>query len=228
MIISDVLPNTMRKRRRNDFENKSEAFNLQVNDANSTVKATSGCSQIKDAHQCQDDANCNCFWEDRPQIIGHMAPIALLYPGYGVFQDIIKGRYPVPEELRCSYEEIECMIDVFATAMRAYYPSELERQKNIGPILNQLLSLCHGNYSYIESKPIGTMSSDNPLNTTEIAIEYRNEIGVGHSLPDRQVLSYMAHAHRKAIKSHPSIYRGFRVPTLGIIVIGAEVYINDI
>ncbi|TFK18037.1 hypothetical protein FA15DRAFT_731608 [Coprinopsis marcescibilis] len=160
--------------------------------------------------------------DDRPSPDVDVAPIALLYHGFGHFEDIITCREAI------NIEQCRSSVDAFAEAMSCFYPTENDRRDAALPHLNGIFSAHVGaTIPSVHPAFIGTAGSDGhsvgrhgqPLNVIEI----KNEQAGIQALPQIEAAAYVGRLHNSMMPAARVLLEQWRMPCLGITIIGHEV-----
>jgi len=160
--------------------------------------------------------------DDRPAP-DSIPPVALLYDGFGSFMDVF-GRQGDICHLDGKRRNLEMAVDSFAEKMADIYDDEeADRMEEGLRALNQILSLrCSGNKLMATS--IGTVRSEGhyngPHDAASCVVEFNDEIVDIGSIPTVKLVGYAAHSHRHAMELHPEVFRCWRVPCLGLTIVG--------
>ncbi|RXW24601.1 hypothetical protein EST38_g1201 [Candolleomyces aberdarensis] len=159
--------------------------------------------------------------DDRPSPDADIAPIALLYHGFGHFEDIIACRKAT------DIEQFKPAVDKFAEAMSRFYLFEDERRDAGLPLLNIILAIRGGAATpLLSAAAIGSVRSgahsvgrhDGPITV----VEFKNELnGIG-ALPHVEAVANAAHLHAR-IDGWRHLFQEWRIPYLGITIIDHEV-----
>jgi hypothetical protein len=160
--------------------------------------------------------------DDRP-VQDLVPPGSLLYDGFGHFLDIFRCREDL-HDLTPERRSLELAVDSLAEAMASFYGTEDERRTAGIQGLNEILSLENLSQLYPASVDASSIKSDGhyngPHNAISCIVEFKKELVNIKSIPLVELLGYVAHSHAEAWKRHPDLYLGWRVPCLGITVVG--------
>lgn len=158
--------------------------------------------------------------DDRPAP-DSIPPVALLYGGFGSFVDAFGRRGDICH-LDGKRRNLEMAVDSFAEKMADIYDDEAHRMEEGLRALNQILSLRSGNK--LMAAPIGTVRSgghyNGPHDAASCVVEFNDELVDISSIPTVKLVGYVAHSHRHAMELHPEIFRCWRVPCLGLSIVG--------
>lgn len=157
-------------------------------------------------------------FDDRPSD-PDIAPIALLYHGFGHFQDIISHREAV------NTKRWRSGVDRFAEAMSCYYSREDERRDAALSELNSIFSAHVGAIiPSFHAASIGPVRSDGhsvgrhsqPLHV----IEVKNELTGIQSLPHIEAVAYIGRLHNSMASEAKCLLEQRRMPCLGMTIVG--------
>ncbi|TEB27973.1 hypothetical protein FA13DRAFT_1736172 [Coprinellus micaceus] len=159
--------------------------------------------------------------DDRPSPDADIAPLGLLYHGFGRFEDVIA----CPKATLV--EQFTPAVDKFADAMSSFYPSEDGRRTAGLPLLNAIFAIRAEKTipllfaAAIRSGRLDGHSVDRHgmVNTV---VEFKNELAEISSIPHVEAVAYVAHAHTR-VDGAKHLFEGWRVPCLGITIVGFEV-----
>jgi len=159
--------------------------------------------------------------DDRPDS-DLIPPVSLLYEGFGDFLDTFCGRQ---ERHHLSQEELSLKraVNRFAEQMTRIYPDEDSRRTDGLLALNNILSL-RGSNNKLMAASIGSVRSDGhfdgPLGSAACVVQFKNELCGSGGIPIVELTSYVAHSHKSAMKNFEEVFRSWRVPCLGLTVVG--------
>ncbi|KAF8333626.1 uncharacterized protein EI90DRAFT_3015465 [Cantharellus anzutake] len=159
--------------------------------------------------------------DDRPTL-DSIPPVSLLYHGFGRFWDLFSS---YPALLNKDLQNIELAVDSFAEKMTELYPDEAMRKIEGLRTLNGILSL--RNRPKLMGADIDGSRTDGhyngPHNAASCVVEFKNELSEAITLmPVVRLASYVAHSHKVAMEhsSGEALFKGWRVPCLGLTVVG--------
>ena len=120
--------------------------------------------------------------------------------------------------------KVKLAVNTFAEAMTAFFKTENERRTKGLNALNAILSL-DGHHELaaacVDSSRICTDGHFNgPHEAISCIVEFKNELVDINSIPLVELVGYVAHSHAQSIQSHRKLYMGWRVPSLGLTVVG--------
>lgn len=160
--------------------------------------------------------------DDRPAQ-DPVPPASLLYEGFGSFLDIFRCRgdiYDLTRERR----KLELAVNTFAEAMTTFFGTENERGTRGLNALNAILSLHRHQERTAVCVDSSRICTDGHLNEPHEAIscivEFKNELVDVSSIPLVELVSCVAHSRAQSIQSRKEPYMGWRVPCLGLTVVG--------
>jgi hypothetical protein len=159
--------------------------------------------------------------DDRP-VQDMVPPASLLYDGFGHFLDIFRRREDL-HDLTPKQRKLESAVDSFAEEMTTFHQTEDERKTAGVRALNVILSLeSHNRLSpaSVDSSCISNGHYNGPHDAISCIVEIKNELVDISSIPLVELTSFVAHSHAQAMKCHQALYLGWRVPCLGITVVG--------
>jgi hypothetical protein len=155
--------------------------------------------------------------DDRPSPDADIAPIALLYHGFGRFEDVIA----CPKATLV--EQFKPAVDKFAEAMSRFYPEDQRRDAGL-PLLNAIFAIrAEKMIPSLSAAAIGSVRSNGHSvdrhGMVNTVVELKNELAGISSIPHVEVVAYAAHAHAR-IDGTQRLLEGWRVPCLGITIVG--------
>ena len=167
--------------------------------------------------------------DNRPSVDQFIPPISLLYDGFGIFEDVRQG-VPVPGQDKILERELWNNVGAFMEEMAKFHGSEAEQQSAVIDHLHEILH-AHKNPEavggLISASKIGSRQiiSDGHLNGAHKAMvfcfECKNELSNIPCEPSTELVSYIASSFREQFNGeHQSLFRGWRVPALGMTQIG--------
>ena len=182
--------------------------------------------------------------DDRPKR-DLVPPPPLLYEGFGHFLDTFRRRDEVPKQSKWR-RALEIAVNYFAEDMTAIYKTGDARKKIGLTGLNEILSLefdemdleggsegipCRLDDSgpgYYTLEAASVDSSDahsdghcnGPHGAISCIVSFKNELVDVHSMPLVELTTLVARSHAQSMKSHKELYEGWRVPCLGLTIVG--------
>jgi hypothetical protein len=177
--------------------------------------------KLREYRQLQNDPDTKIL-DDRP-LPDSVPPASLLYHGFGHFLDIFRGHEDVshPPQWR---RNLELAVDWFAEEMTIIHDNEDERKYRGLRALNTILDL--DGRKELTAATIGPsrVCSDGHYNGRHDAVacvvEFKNELVDISSIPVVELTSYVAHSHAQSLKRFKKLYRCWRVPCLGMTIVG--------
>lgn len=154
--------------------------------------------------------------DDRPYE-DEVPPLSLLYDGFGTFLDIASGSKP------SSIHHLHSAIDAFATDMCPLYPLEHIKRDTLLPRLNHIFRSDDPETPFLEAVSLGNITTDayNIVASMagHIVIEVKNELPGMPTHPHAEGAGYFAWLLKDHL-NHPQFLHHWRVPFLGIVIIG--------
>ncbi|KAI0252130.1 hypothetical protein BJV78DRAFT_1352562 [Lactifluus subvellereus] len=155
-----------------------------------------------------------------------LPPISLLYVGFGYFMDVFRRREDI-HDLGMKRQGLEMAVDSFAEKMANIYDNEADRREEGLRALNKILSLRGGGVNKPMAASIGTCRSgghyDGPHEAASCVIVFKNELVDISAMPMVELTTYAAHSHKQAMERSREVFSGWRVPCLGLTVVGPYV-----
>lgn len=163
--------------------------------------------------------------DDRPTPDHDVAPAALLYEGFGHFLDIMDGRLGVPGLVDIDTTKLASEADEFARKMNENYANEDSRREAVLPCLNRIFKACRGiEIPPLHASAIGSVRSDGhniaAHGAGTMVVQFKNRITGIQVIPEVELTGYVARLSVKGMEVHRKIYLGWRVPCLGLIIVG--------
>lgn len=192
-----------------------------IQDSKNFTTAPSQMGKLIEYKSLQRDPACRIL-DDRP-VQDLVPPASLLYDGFGHFLDMFRRREDV-HDLTPKRRDLEIAVDSFAEVMTLFYQREDDRKIEGLRALNAILSLGSHNRLSASSVDSTRIQSDGHYNGPHGAIscivEIKNELVDISSIPLVELINHVAHSHAQAMKRHQALYLGWRVPCLGITIVG--------
>ncbi|KAI9507750.1 hypothetical protein F5148DRAFT_75512 [Russula earlei] len=161
-------------------------------------------------------------------------PVSLLYDGFGHFTDTFRrGKLDTLER------DLELAVQSFAEKMTDFYRDEADRREEGVYALNEIFSLRGGGYNErladgnatisvlddtivpVPDRPYGYY--DGPHGAASCVVVFKNEFIDFTEVPYVELTAYVAQSHAQAIERHREVFNGWRVPCLGLTVLGPYV-----
>ncbi|KDR69821.1 hypothetical protein GALMADRAFT_76982 [Galerina marginata CBS 339.88] len=165
--------------------------------------------------------------DDRPKVDPHIAPISLLYDGFGDFLDIFDGRADVPGLAEVNILELHKAVDDFALKMCRFYDNDDERRTAALPALNCIFSARTGTtIPSLLAAAIGSLRTDGHNVTKHgggaLIAQFKNRSAGINAIPEVELTGYVAHSHATGMEEHQDLFERWRVPSLGLTVVGPD------
>jgi hypothetical protein len=176
--------------------------------------------KLREYKSLQQDQNKRIL-DDRP-VPDSVPPASLLYDGFGHFMDIFRHRKDV-YDLSLKRRNLELAVDNFAELMTDFHDNEDGRKMKGLLALNEILS---NNSNKLAAASIDSTSihSDGHYNGPHDAVScivgFKNELVDISSMPLVELIGYVAHSHAQSMARHEELYKGWRVPCLGMTIVG--------
>ena len=150
--------------------------------------------------------------DDRPMPDENVPVPSLLYEGFGHFLDIFRGHVA---STGLDKAKLESDVDDFAAAMTELYDTEEDR-RDVG--LAALTTLFSRRFDSETRHEHGSYIG--PHGAASFIVEFENEKAFVRTDLAVEVASHAAHPHVAGMKIHPKVFWSWRVPTLGLTVVG--------
>jgi Crinkler effector protein N-terminal domain len=163
--------------------------------------------------------------DDRPEPDLDIPPIPLLYDGFGHFLDIMDGRTDIPGLNLVDMRKLQAGVDKLAHRMCLFYTHEDERRDRALPILNEILAAHSGvQIPLVQPASIGPVRSGGHIiwrnGAVTLLTEFKNRSTGNNAMPDVELVGYVAHLHKQKMQDDKKLFREWRVPCLGLTVVG--------
>jgi hypothetical protein len=158
--------------------------------------------------------------DDRP-VEDSIPPASLLYDGFGHFMDIFRHREDVCD-LCTKRRELEFAVDDFAEQMTVIHDEDDKRRECLHA-LNEILSLHRGSKLTVADINCGAHSDgyyDGPHDAVSCVVVFKSELVNVNSIPVVELTGHVAHSHAQSMKHFKELYSGWRVPCLGLSIVG--------
>ncbi|KAI0248667.1 hypothetical protein BJV78DRAFT_1130931 [Lactifluus subvellereus] len=163
--------------------------------------------------------------DDRP-VPDSVPPASLLYGGFGHFMDIFSRRGDICD-LDTKRQDLEMAVNSFADTMSDFYNKEADRREEGLRALNKILSLRGDGDNKLMATSIGTVHwdghYDGPHEAASCIVVFKNELVDISSMPMVELTAYAARSHKQAMERSEELFRSWRVPCLGLTVVGPYV-----
>ena len=163
--------------------------------------------------------------DDRPVADRGVPPAALLYEGFGEFQDICDGRRDPMHLDEKLLTELEEAVDDFALRMCGFYDDETDRMAACLRHLNRILSIGKPSMPKLAASSIRNVRSDGHFlgkhGEPVVVVEFKDNVENG--IVTAQLAGYYAHALKEALLIDPDnnrLFASWRAPCLGISIVG--------
>jgi hypothetical protein len=163
--------------------------------------------------------------DDCPEQDADIPPVPLLYDGFGEFQDIIDGVTDVQGLSEVDMAELLKAVDDFAQKMCRFYENKDQRRDVALPILNRIFSARSGTSNpALHASAIGSVRTDGhnvgKHGGCGMITEFKNCVANNNTIAEVKLAGYVAHLHSKGMEVHRELFERWRVPCLGLTVIG--------
>lgn len=167
--------------------------------------------------------------DDRPLPDSEIPPVALLYEGFGEFQDYFERYGNLQSSVDVLHSEFEGAVDAFALAMSGFFQGETERQQKGLDDLNVIFSTLNEATPKLAASAIKSVRTDGHfLGDHDAAVVITEfEDWVENGIASTQLGAYFAHSLKVALESRRDnevLFASWRVPCLGISTVGARIH----
>ena len=190
------------------------------------TNAPSTTSRINYYQRLQEDPSQKIL-DDRPRPDSDIPPVPLLYEGFGHFLDIMDGGIYVPGLSDVDVHQLRQRVDDLASEMTKYFDNEDARRDAGLPLVDRIFSARRGTtIPGLHASAIGSAKSDghNVGNhgAGTLVVEFKNWITDITCLPQVELTCYFARliANQMGDTAHRQIFLGWRVPCLGLTIVG--------
>jgi hypothetical protein len=163
--------------------------------------------------------------DDRPQEDKDIPPISLLYDGFGQFLDIAAGRTDVKGFNDVKALELQSAVDEFAQSMCGLFENEDKRREEGLRLLNKIFAArkdCP--YPLRLAAALGCVATDAYFHSDDgmphLVYDFRDPCTGNSAIPQVRLVGYFAHSFARAVEDRAKGLDGWRVPALGITVVG--------
>ncbi|KAJ3500012.1 hypothetical protein NLJ89_g9980 [Agrocybe chaxingu] len=158
--------------------------------------------------------------DNRPEPDDDIPPIPLLYDGFGHFLDILDGDTDVPGLDKVDSSKLRLGVDEFARKMCCFYAIEHDRRDKALPALDKIFAARNG-------VKIPTIHADGHSvgkhRGAVLATEFKNRVARINAIPEVEPVGYVARSHVKGMEEMRELFERWRVPCLGLTVVGSDV-----
>ena len=160
--------------------------------------------------------------DDRPEQVADIPPVPLLYDGFGDFLDIVNGVTDVPGLSEVDMIELLKAVDDFAQKMCRFYENEDLRRVASLACLNRVFSARSGNpIPALHVSAIGSVGHNvGKHGGGALVFKFKNHAANNNSIAEVELAGYVAHLHAKGMEVHRKLFKRWRVPCLGLTVVG--------
>ncbi|KAF8227067.1 hypothetical protein L208DRAFT_1405999 [Tricholoma matsutake] len=169
------------------------------------------------------------IFDDCPKPDPDIPSIALLYEGFGHFLDIMDSRHDVPGLADIDIVKLQTEVDELASKMNKYYKHEDDWREAALPCLTRIFLACRGiQIPPLSAAAIGSVRGDGHNHATHSAgmmvVEFKNRITGISAIPQVELACYVArlNAMMNLTEAHRQLYLGWRVPCVGLTIVGYE------
>lgn len=164
--------------------------------------------------------------DDCPNPDSDFAPAPLLYDGFGHFLDIMDGRPGVPGLADIDTMKLVSEVDEFASKMNSEdYTDERLQREAILPYLNRIFKARRGIeipslHASAVSSGRGDGHNDAAHGAGTMIVQFKNTFAGGSVLFEEELTDFVTCLNVKGMEAHRKLYLGWRVPCLGLIIVG--------
>lgn len=163
--------------------------------------------------------------DDRPEPDADIAPISLLYDGFGDFLDIFDGKTDVAGLSEINIAELQKAVDDFAQKMCRFYDDEDGRRTTALRALNCIFSARTGTaIPSLHAAAIGSVRTVG-YNVARhgggaLIVGFKNQSAGNKAIAEVELTGYVARLHATGMDEHRDLFERWRVPCLGLTVVG--------
>jgi hypothetical protein len=164
--------------------------------------------------------------DNRPLTDHLIAPISLLYDGFGVFEDLRQGCH-VDGEKDIIVPQLWDRVGDFAEKMAKFYDTEEPRRAAVIECLDAIFGARTDPGGGISAGKIGALNiiTDGHLNGAHggmvFGFECKNELSTTACEPSAELVSYIASSFKELTSGdHKALFDRWRFPALGMTQIG--------
>jgi hypothetical protein len=155
--------------------------------------------------------------DDRPRQ-DSVPPASLLYDGFGHFMDDFRHREDA-YDMGTERWELESAVNDFAEEMTVIYNNDDDRMRECLRALDEIFSLDSHNELMATDIDCGAYY-DGPHGAVSCIAVIKNELVDINSIPVVELTSHVARLHDQSMMRLEDPYGGWRVPYLGLTVVG--------
>ena len=162
--------------------------------------------------------------DDRPSPDKDIPPVVLLYHGFGLLYDIFHGRADISHLQVVDEPRLARKVDMFLELMGSYYADEDARTSDGMEIIHGILTSRSGAGMFSISPMVFTFTMNKSgghmvgFHGGAVCVAvFKNEIHGISSMPHIEATAYAAQTHKNVL---PDVFRGWRVPCLGLTIVG--------
>ncbi|CAA7270391.1 unnamed protein product [Cyclocybe aegerita] len=165
---------------------------------------------------------------DRPEPDDEIPPIPLLYNGFGHFLDILDGDADILGLDKVDSSKLRLEVNEFACNMCYFYAMEDDRRDKALPALDKIFAARSGvKIPTIHAAAIGSVRSDGDSvgkhGGVVLTTKFKNRVARITAIPEVELVGYVARSHVKGMEEMRELFERWRVPCLGLTVVGSDV-----
>ncbi|CAA7270365.1 unnamed protein product [Cyclocybe aegerita] len=166
--------------------------------------------------------------DDRPEPDDEIPPIPLLCDGFGHFLDILDGNADILGLDKVDSSKLWLEVDEFARNMCYFYAMEDDRRDKALPALDKNFTARSGvKIPTIHAASIGSVRSDGHSvgkhGGVVLTTKFKNRVARITAIPEVELVGYVARSHVKGVEEMQELFERWRVPCLGLTVVGSNV-----
>ncbi|KAI0036087.1 hypothetical protein K488DRAFT_42040, partial [Vararia minispora EC-137] len=167
--------------------------------------------------------------DDCPVADEDIPPLPLLYRGFGLFIDIYNGNDNIPELKHIDHAGLEIAVYKFAASMAGFFRDDDARRVEGLRHLNSIFAARTTKapqFTGIRAESLGRYRTDGndraPHDAAATVVKFQKELTGNDTLPEVEVTCSVAQLNVSA-KKMGLLFNSWRVPCLGITVVGPQV-----